>query len=95
MDREANMKRASKNKPQSGLAAFTSAQLEKTAAESTRAGEDGRQRGKHEIVGLNIRFTREQWGRVHQLAITEGVSIQKLVMRGLSQIFREKGLTQL
>jgi hypothetical protein len=88
------MKRESR-KPKAGLAAFTSAQAEESGANSVRVGEGERQRGKHAIVGLNIRFTREQWERVHQLAITEGVSIQRLVVRGLSRIFREKGLTPL
>jgi hypothetical protein len=95
MDYEAIMKQATQKKPQvAGLAAFTNAQTEQTI-ERPSTIENQRQRGKHAIVGLNIRFTRQQWERVHQLALTEGVSIQKLVMQGLSQIFRDKGLPAL
>ena len=94
MDREATMKRDAR-KSKTALASFASAQTVQRNGGMSGAGEPERQRGKHNVVGLNIRFTRDQWERVHQLALAEGVSIQRLVIRGLSQVFREKGLPTL
>jgi hypothetical protein len=94
MDREATMKRDAR-KSKTALASFASAQTVQRNEGMSGAGEPERQRGKHNVVGLNIRFTRDQWERVHQLALAEGVSIQRLVIRGLSQVFREKGLPTL
>jgi hypothetical protein len=74
-----------------GLAAFT----KRGADESKASGEiiaPERQRGKREVVALTFRLPRAQWERLHQLAVSEGVSIQTLAMRGLSQLFEAKGL---
>jgi hypothetical protein len=35
---------------------------------------------------------RSDWERLHQLAVAEGVSLQQLIVHGLSLVFREKGL---
>jgi len=51
-----------------------------------------RDRGKGNLVALTVRLSRADWERVHQLAIAEGISIQKLAVRGLSKVFAEKGL---
>jgi hypothetical protein len=88
------MKREAR-KPKTALASFAGAQTAQPNSGMSGVGEPERQRGKHNVVGLNIRFTRDQWERVHQLALAEGVSIQRLVIRGLSQVFREKGLPTL
>ena len=32
------------------------------------------------------------WERLHQLAVAEGVSLQEIMVRGLSQVFTSKGL---
>jgi len=39
-----------------------------------------------------VRLPRAGWERLHQLAISEGESIQTLAVRGLNKIFAEKGL---
>jgi hypothetical protein len=39
-----------------------------------------------------LRLSRDDWQRVHQLALSEGISIQKLAVEGLSKMFEEKGL---
>jgi predicted DNA binding CopG/RHH family protein len=57
--------------------------------------EGARERGKHEKVSLTLRLSRQDWERVHQLAVSEGVSIQTLGVEGLSKIFAEKGLPAL
>jgi hypothetical protein len=51
-----------------------------------------RRRGKHEIVAMTIRVPRAGWERLHTLALSEGVSLQSLVLRGLNRVFAEKGL---
>jgi hypothetical protein len=40
-------------------------------------------------------LTREQWDRVHDLARAEGISLQALTLRGLSQLFEARGLPPL
>jgi hypothetical protein len=35
---------------------------------------------------------RADWERLHQLAVSEGTSIQQLAVRGLSNVFAAKGL---
>jgi hypothetical protein len=90
------------NKP-TGLAAFTrkgsaSAQPSVTGQEqvSEQSAEPRqRGRGKGEVVALTVRLPRGEWERVHQLAVSEGVSIQSLAVAGLSKVFTEKGLPPL
>lgn len=87
---------------QTGLAAFTarktpSAVTEAVAAPqaataSTTAVSADRKRGKGEVVALTVRLSRSEWERVHQLAVSEGTSIQQLALKGLSKVFAEKGL---
>ncbi|OQX02239.1 MAG: hypothetical protein BWK73_43400 [Thiothrix lacustris] len=85
-------------KKSTGLAAFTKQgrQTETTEDTSTSAPEQAeakeRQRGKGDVVALTLRLSRDDWQRVHQLALSEGISIQKLAVEGLSKMFEEKGL---
>lgn len=51
-----------------------------------------RERGKKETVALTVRLPRAEWERLHKLAVSEGVSIQALAVRGLGLVFAEKGL---
>ena len=39
-----------------------------------------------------VRLSRADWERLHQLAVSEGTSIQQLAVSGLSTIFASKGL---
>lgn len=81
-----------------GLAAFTrkssTVPQETTLAAPTPVKRE-RGRGKGEKVALTVRLPRADWERLHQLAVTEGVSIQSLAVEGLSKIFVEKGLPKL
>ena len=43
-------------------------------------------------MALTVRLPHSEWERLHRLAVSEGVSIQTLAVRGLSLVFREKGL---
>ena len=76
-----------------GLAAFTrpSKNLEKNES-APISRKRGRRRGQGDTVALTVRLSREDWSRVHQLAVSEGVSIQWLSVEGLSKIFEERGL---
>lgn len=80
-----------------GLAAFTKqGRQAEQPTEDTGTTEQvetkTRQRGKGDVVALTLRLSRDDWQRVHQLALSEGISIQKLTMEGLSKLFEEKGL---
>ena len=80
-----------------GLAAFTkrgTTQPAISAAEETQTGTD-RQRAKKDVVALTVRLQRAEWERLHQLAVSEGMSIQSLAVRGLNRVFTEKGLPKL
>lgn len=52
-----------------------------------------RARAQKSVVAMSFRISRPDWERLHQLAITEGVSINTLTLRGLSKLFEERGLT--
>ncbi len=82
-----------------GLAAFTkrgSAQpADATAGEETLTSTQQRQRAKKDVVALTVRLQRAEWERLHQLAVSEGMSIQSLAVRGLNRVFTEKGLPRL
>jgi hypothetical protein len=90
-------------KKPTGLAAFTrkgSASAQATATDPEHTAEQSaktrrRERGKGAVVALTVRLPRAEWERVHQLAVAEGVSIQSLIVDGLSKIFAEKGLPTL
>ena len=43
-------------------------------------------------MALSVRLPRADWERLHQLAVAEGVSLQEIIVRGLSQVFTSKGL---
>ena len=81
-----------------GLAAFTKRGTVQPVASETGAGEPvdtGRQRAKKDVVSLTVRLQRSEWERLHQFAVSEGMSIQSLAMRGLNRVFTDKGLPKL
>jgi hypothetical protein len=82
-----------------GLAAFTKRGSAQpgivAAAEETPITAQHRQRAKKEVVALTVRLQRAEWERLHQLAVSEGMSIQSLAVRGLNRVFTEKGLPRL
>jgi hypothetical protein len=54
-----------------------------------------RERGKKDVVALTVRLPRAEWERLHRLAVSEGVSIQTLAVRGLNLVFKELRLAQM
>ena len=54
--------------------------------------EEKKKRGR---VATNLRLTRDQWRRVHELALDEETSVQELAIRGLSRLFEDRGLPKL
>jgi len=84
-----------------GLASFTkrgqqSESIESgpeiTSTETSVKQPHARARAQKSIVAMSFRLSRQDWERLHQLAITEGVSINTLTLRGLSKLFEERGL---
>jgi hypothetical protein len=84
---------ATKPKP-TGLAAFTQKRPPERvdAAEAEQEPATGRRRGQGATVALTVRLPRAEWERLHQLAVSEGKSIQQLAVAGLSKVFNAKGL---
>ena len=74
-----------------GLAAFTGSQGSKARGQDSEP-EEIRTKAKGDTVALTLRLTRDQWERVHQLALAEGISINRLALMSLSKAFQEKGL---
>ena len=78
-----------------GLAQFTGQKVQTAGAvelSTNPAPAQERTRGKGDTVALTIRVSRQQWEKLHQLDIAEGVSLQALALRGFTQLFKEKGL---
>ncbi len=69
-------------------AGVNSAPVAEVALESPRI----RVRGQKPMVAMSFRISRQDWERLHLLAITDGVSINTLTLRGLSKLFEERGL---
>ena len=80
-----------------GLAAFTKRGV--APPPTPQVGETGvgeeRRRAKKDVVALTVRLQRSEWERLHQLAVSEGMSIQALAVRGLNRVFTDKGLPKL
>jgi hypothetical protein len=51
-----------------------------------------RARGQKPLVAMTFRLSRQDWERLHLLAVTDGVSINTLTLRGLSRLLEERGL---
>jgi hypothetical protein len=75
-----------------GLAAFTQRSAAALNDEESKPQATARKRGRGETVALTVRLSRADWERLHQLAVSEGTSIQQLAVSGLSTIFASKGL---
>jgi hypothetical protein len=85
------------NAKPTGLAAFTrkgAAQAAATEAEAPEVAKPARRRARAqgETVALTVRLPRADWARLHQLAVSEGVSLQGLAVEGLSAVLAKHGL---
>jgi len=52
-------------------------------------------RGKAEKVALAIRFEKEDWFKVHNYALRQGTSIQKIMVRAVSEMMERDGFESL
>ncbi len=50
-----------------------------------------RERGKGDEAQFSVRMKREDWKRLHYIALDEGVSLQTLTLRGLDLLFKKMG----
>lgn len=87
----------------SGLKRF-SVKLGETPSASTTAAPAPNQlapapnikrRGTGRRVGVAVRLGHEDWVRLHDLAVRERESLQGLIVAGLSELMRQKGLPPL
>ncbi len=64
-----------------------------TQSEENPTKEPGvRKRGQGSKVSIPVRLTRRQWERLHQVAISDGDSLQTVIVRALRLMFQERGL---
>lgn len=75
-----------------GLAAFSQRSTPASNDSTQTPSAAARKRGRGETVALTVRLSRTDWERLHQLAVSEGTSIQQLAVSGLSTVFASKGL---
>ncbi len=75
-----------------GLAAFTKNKAPEVPELAATAGKATRKRAQGDTVALTVRIPRSDWMRLHQLAMTEGVSLQNMAVEGFSQILAKHGL---
>ena len=54
-----------------------------------------RRRGEGKRVGIAVRLEHEDWYRVHDLAVREHSSLQDLIVTGLSEMMKQRGLPPL
>lgn len=54
-----------------------------------------RTRAKNPRVGIAVRLSHEDWHRATDLAMREGTSLQRLLVAGLSELMRQRGLPPL
>jgi hypothetical protein len=78
-----------------GLAAFSQKSAPTSSEGAQTPSAAARRRGRGKTVALTVRLSRADWERLHQLAVSEGTSIQHLAVSGLSTIFAAKGLPAL
>lgn len=81
-----------------GLAAFTKRGTQPAVVSVAADGREAiteRKRAKKEVVALTVRLQRPEWERLHQLAVSEGLSIQSLAVKGLNHVFADKGLPRI
>jgi hypothetical protein len=62
---------------------------------SKKAALPERTRGKNETVALTVRLPRDDWRRLHDLAVQQGQSLQALAIEGLNRIFAENGKSRI
>jgi len=71
---------------QASISASTTTDVAQVPTPRTRA------RGQKPLVAMTFRLSRQDWERLHLLAVTDGVSINTLTLRGLSRLLEERGL---
>jgi hypothetical protein len=52
-------------------------------------------RGQGKRVGIAVRLSQEDWYRASEFALREHTSLQKLLVAGLSELMRQRGLEPL
>lgn len=55
----------------------------------------GKKRGMNSRVGIAVRLGHEDWYRLHDLAVREHNSLQGLIVAGLDELMKQRGLPPL
>lgn len=55
----------------------------------------GRKRGTNRRVGIAVRLGHDDWYRLHDLAVREHQSLQGLIVSGLNELMKQRGLPPL
>lgn len=63
----------------------------KTTTPAVKQVATRRRRGEGDMVALSVRVSREDWKRLHTVAISEGISLQELAERGFSRVLQDLG----
>jgi hypothetical protein len=72
-----------------GLSAFT---RKGAQTEQPVEAQGARKRAQGDTVALTTRLPKSEWARLHQLAVSEGVSLQTLSVRGFDKVLADHGL---
>ena len=64
-------------------------------ADPMPASPGAKRRGTNRRVGIAVRLGHEDWYRLHDLAVREHSSLQGLIVAGLSELMRQRGLPPL
>lgn len=55
----------------------------------------GRKRGTNRRVGIAVRLGHDDWYRLHDLAVRDHQSLQGLIVSGLNELMKQRGLPPL
>ena len=75
--------------------AVTAAPNTTSTADPVPSAPSAKRRGTGRRVGIAVRLGHEDWYRLHDLAVREHSSLQGLIVAGLSELMRQKGLPPL
>lgn len=69
----------------------------KPATETGTTGQNGiaPTRGKNKRVGIAVRLNHDDWHRATEFAMREQTSLQRLLVAGLSELLKQRGLPPL
>lgn len=80
--------------PEAAPALVPPSALEPTT-DQTSAAVKPKKRGTSSRVGVAVRLGHEDWCRMHEVAVRERTSLQGLIVAGLDELMKQRGLPPL